>query len=84
MTKYIVNYTRAAQEGHKEQKMEIPVEALDPSAAALIAGAKILADTLYSGTFGVLAASMGLDVSQLGDVTEEAFRDCVTVQVLSA
>lgn len=83
MSKYIVNYTRKAVDGFDELKHEIEIEALDPGAAALIAGALILADTLKTSAIGNLLSTFGVDAGELGDITADAFKDCVNVQVLA-
>jgi hypothetical protein len=83
MTKYTVNYTRAAIDGFSEKKFDIPVEALDPAAAALIAGAIILADTLESSPVGEYLRAFGVSLTEIGGITADAFKDCVTVTVTS-
>lgn len=83
MTKYNVQFTRHAIEDHEEQVFNIPVEALDPSAAALIAGTQILLDSLSGTSIGILLRMYGVDITDLVAVTADAYKDCVNVSVTS-
>lgn len=83
MTKYNVKFTRHAIDGYEEQVFNIPVEALDPSAAALIAGTAILLDSMANTSIGAMLSMMGIDLGDLADVTMDAYKDCVNVSVTS-